>query len=127
MRTRTCPTAEREGIRVVPRGQKWCRPQPVGKNTAPLGAENRPSVFERHFGPFASGVVLVWVFIRVFDFTLIPPARLARKIPGRPCVPGMILEEPGTSGFLRKHWNYGFAFCISSEPSVPGSSLLPGT
>jgi len=56
-----------------------------------------------------------------------PSARLARKIAGRPCVPGRLLQEPGTSGFLRKDSNSGFAFRISSGPSVPGSSLLPGT
>jgi hypothetical protein len=64
MRRRTCATAEREGIRVVTRGEKWCRPQSVGKNTATIAMESPPSVFERHFGPFAGGVVLVWVLLR---------------------------------------------------------------
>jgi hypothetical protein len=59
---------------MVPDSRKRCRPRSVAKNSAPVVAEDRPSVFERHFGLFACGVVLIWVLTRVFDFTLILPA-----------------------------------------------------
>jgi 4-amino-4-deoxy-L-arabinose transferase-like glycosyltransferase len=74
MRTRTCATMEREGMRVMAHGEKWCRPQPDSKKSVHIVAENGPSVFERRFWLFGCGVVLLWVFLRVFDFTLFPPA-----------------------------------------------------
>jgi hypothetical protein len=55
-----------------------------------------------------------------------PATRLARKIPGRPCVPGTILEEPGTSGFLRKDsLNRLFSFLSSVPGSDPASCTQP--
>jgi 4-amino-4-deoxy-L-arabinose transferase-like glycosyltransferase len=65
---------EREAIRVATRGEKWCRPQPVSKNSTRATAESEPNVFGKHFGLFAGGVVFLWVCLRVFDFTLLPPA-----------------------------------------------------
>ncbi len=50
------------------------RSRPIGKNNTAVAPEDGPSVFERHFWAFACGVVFVWVFIRVFDFPLLPPA-----------------------------------------------------
>ncbi len=61
-------------MRVVARGEKWCRPQPVGNKSAPIPAERGPNVFEKRFWLVAGGVVLLWVCLRVFDFTLLPPA-----------------------------------------------------
>jgi hypothetical protein len=71
MATRTYPTVEREGIRGVAHGAKGRRPQPVGKITARLAVENRPSVFERHFWPFACGLVFLWTFMNSGDTILI--------------------------------------------------------
>ena len=59
---------------MVVHGEKWCRPQPVSRNNVRVAAENGPSVSGKRFGLFACGVVFLWVFLRVFDFTLIPPA-----------------------------------------------------
>jgi hypothetical protein len=59
MRTRTCVTMEREGMRVVAHGEKRCRSQPMGKKGAPIAAQNEPSVFEKRFWLFAGGVVLL--------------------------------------------------------------------
>jgi hypothetical protein len=64
---------ERERMRVVAHGEKWCRPQPVGKKSVPIAAVRGPSVFEKRFWLFAGGVVFLWVCLRVFDFTLLPP------------------------------------------------------
>jgi hypothetical protein len=61
-------------MRVVAHGEKWCRPQPVSKKSAPITAESGPSVFEQRFWLFAWGIVFLWVCLRVFDFTLLPPA-----------------------------------------------------
>ncbi len=74
MRTRTCATTERERMRVVAHGEKWCRSQPIGKKSTPIAAKSGPSVFEKRFRLFACGVVLLWVCLRVFDLTLLPPA-----------------------------------------------------
>ncbi len=74
MRMRTCATMEREGMRVVAHGAKWCRPQPVSRKNVPLVADSGPSVFEQRFWLFAGGIVFLWVCLRVFDFTLLPPA-----------------------------------------------------
>jgi hypothetical protein len=67
---------ERERMRVVAHGKKWCRPQPVSKKSAPITAESGPSVFEQRFWLFAGSVVLRWVCLRAFDFhnRLSPPA-----------------------------------------------------
>ena len=70
----TGATVPPAGIRVVAHGAKWCRSQPAGKKAIPVAPGSASSVFEEHFGLFACGVVLVWVFLRVFDFTLLPPA-----------------------------------------------------
>jgi hypothetical protein len=61
-------------MRVVAHGEKWCRPQPVSRKSVRAGAENGPSVFEKRFRLFGCGVVLLWIFLRVFDFALLPPA-----------------------------------------------------
>jgi hypothetical protein len=65
---------EREGMRVVAHGEKWCRPQPDSRKSVHVAAENGPSVFERRFWLFACGAVVLWICLRVFDFTLLPPA-----------------------------------------------------
>jgi hypothetical protein len=74
MRTHTCATTEREAVRVVAHGEKWCRPQAVGKKSTPVAPESGPSVFEKRFWLFVCGVVFLWISVRVFDFTLLPPA-----------------------------------------------------
>jgi hypothetical protein len=65
---------EREGMRVVAQGAKWCRSRPITRKSVRVAAENGPSVFEKRFWLFGCGVVLLWVFLRLFDFTLLPPA-----------------------------------------------------
>jgi 4-amino-4-deoxy-L-arabinose transferase-like glycosyltransferase len=61
-------------MRVVAHGAIWCRPQPVTKKSVPATAENGPSIFETRFWLFGGGVVFLWISVRVFDFTLLPPA-----------------------------------------------------
>jgi hypothetical protein len=78
MRTRTSATMEREEMRVVARGDKPCRARRVAKKNASIMAASRPTGFERQFWPFAGSVVLIWVLLRVFDFTLLPLAHRAR-------------------------------------------------
>jgi hypothetical protein len=61
-------------MRVVAHGEKWCRPQPGSKNSVRVTTESGPNVFENQFWLLAGGVVFLWVCLRVFDFTLLPPA-----------------------------------------------------
>jgi hypothetical protein len=67
MRTRTGATMEREGMRVVAHGEKWCRPQPDSKKSVHIVAEKGPSVFEKEFWLFACGVVSLWIGVRGGD------------------------------------------------------------
>ena len=116
--------AEREGIRVVTQGEKWCRPQPVSKNTVRVAAESGPSVFEKGFWLCVAGVVFLWVCLRVFDFTLIPPA-----------YHGLLLTQPfcglhswdlaDRAWAARSHLKYGLGYTKGLRTLVVGDPPPP--
>jgi len=74
MNASTHRVVEREERHVAVSARKRDRPRRVGKNIVSSAAGNETSAFERHFRPLTCGVVLLWVCIRVFDYTLLPPA-----------------------------------------------------
>jgi hypothetical protein len=126
MRMRTCATMEHEGIRVVAHGEKWCRPQPASRKSVRAGAENGPSVFEKRFWLFGCGVVFLWISVRVFDFTLLPPA-----------YNGLILTQPfcglhswdlaDRAWAARSHLKYGLGYTKGLRTLVVGDPppLIP--
>jgi hypothetical protein len=67
-------TVWQEGIQTLANSRKRHCLGPVGKKGVPLAAEDKPSVFEKHFWISVCGVVFIWSLTRVFDFAIIPPA-----------------------------------------------------
>jgi hypothetical protein len=125
-RIRTSRTAALKEIRVVSHGQRRSRPQPVGKNTALTAPEHGPSVFESHFWLLVCGIILFWTVLRVFDFTLIPPA-----------YNGIALTQPfcglhswdlaDRAWAARSHLKYGLGYTKGLRTLVVGNPppLLP--
>jgi len=74
MNASTHRVVEREERHVAVNMRKLDRPRWVSKKSVSSAAGNETSVFDRHFRLLTCGVILLWVFIRVFDFTLLPPA-----------------------------------------------------
>jgi hypothetical protein len=117
---------EREGMRVVAHGAKWCRPQPVGRKTAPIAAASGPSVFEQRFWFFADGVVFLWVCLRVFDFTLLPPAHKGLLITQPFC--GLHSWASANGAWAaRSHLKYGLGYTKGLRTLVVGDPppLIP--
>jgi hypothetical protein len=90
----------------------------VGTN-AGTALQARPPVWQRHFWVLACGLISVWVFIRVCDFTLIPPA-----------VNGMYLTQPfyglhswelaNRAWAARNHIKYGLSYTKGLRTPVVG-------
>ena len=123
MNASTHRVVEREERHVAVDTRKPDRPRRVGKESAPAAAGDRPSVFEKHFGLFARGVVLIWVFIRTFDFSLLPPA-----------YKGLVITQPfdglhswdvaDRAWAARSHLQYGLGYDKGLRTLVVGDPPL---
>jgi 4-amino-4-deoxy-L-arabinose transferase-like glycosyltransferase len=126
MRTGTCRTGEQKGIRLVAHHDESRRPQRDSQKTVRSVAQDRRSVFDGRFGLFACGVVLLWVFLRVFDFTLVPLA-----------YNGLVITQPfcglhswdlaDRAWAARSHLKYGLGYTKGLRTLVVGDPppLIP--
>ncbi len=101
--------------------------RPVGRDNAAVAPEDGPNLFERRFWPFACGVVLIWVLVRVFDFTLLPPT-----------YKGLVITQPfyglhswdlaDRAWAARSHLKYGLGYTKGLRTLVVGDPppLIPG-
>jgi hypothetical protein len=113
-------------MRVVAHGEKWCDPQPVRKKSASLAPASGPNMFEKRFWSFACGVVLLWIFLRVFDFTLLPPAYNGLLITQPFC--GLHSWASANGAWAaRSHVKYGFGYTKGLPTLVAGDPppLIP--
>lgn len=75
MRPPAGPRAAIQEKSIQPVLDQWKRHRrSVSRKAAPSPGQKSPDTSQRYFGLLACGVVLLWVLIRVFDFTLLPPA-----------------------------------------------------
>jgi 4-amino-4-deoxy-L-arabinose transferase-like glycosyltransferase len=126
MNASTHRVVEREGRHVAVNTRKPDRLRLVGKKIVSSAAGNETSAFERHFRLLTCGVILLWVCIRVFDFTLLPPA-----------YKGLVITQPfdgphcwdvfDRAWAARSHLKYGLDYTKGLRAVVVGdpAPLIP--